>query len=125
MRKKRGGWTLRRSRLIRRLYNAQGRLCYLCGGPMFWPMSFNQTHAHVATLDHIVAASKGGGNLPPNLALAHKKCNSVKSDSQPKACELLFGRVIGAIMDGDDASLDAIVSGIVPGSLNDRFYPKE
>lgn len=61
----------------------QGR-CAICGKPM--PETRWQTpHATVwkklrPTFDHIRPRSKGGGDEPENLQLAHAACNKRKGD---------------------------------------------
>lgn len=37
-----------------------------------------------SSIDHIVPKSKGGTNRRDNLALAHKRCNQLKSDLMPQ-----------------------------------------
>ncbi len=53
-------------------------LCYLCGGEV--GRHPNDADSLKATLDHVVPQSKGGGNYPSNIRLAHSGCNKGKCD---------------------------------------------
>jgi hypothetical protein len=52
-------------------------------------------HGTVLTLDHVVAHSRGGSNLPGNLVTACKRCN----DSRGARTVPAFARVVAAYLD--------------------------
>lgn len=56
------------------IYERDGRICQLCGGPV--DLKLPWTDRWSATLDHIVPYSLGGADDPGNLRLAHRSCNS-------------------------------------------------
>ena len=51
--------------------------CYWCGrGMILVPAHGDKRQIeNMATIEHLVPRSQGGGDDPGNLALAHKKCN--------------------------------------------------
>lgn len=48
--------------------------CLLCNGPV----AFDPRTGEGASLEHIRARSRGGGEEPANLAVVHRSCNSEK-----------------------------------------------
>ena len=48
--------------------------CLICNGPL----AFDAKTGEGASLEHIRAKSRGGGDESDNLALAHLRCNSQK-----------------------------------------------
>lgn len=52
--------------------------CSLCGVLVDFSQSF--PHPLSPSVDHVLPLSRGGGNVPENLALAHLGCNMAKSD---------------------------------------------
>jgi 5-methylcytosine-specific restriction endonuclease McrA len=52
------------------LIRAHGCICALCGEPI--------ASRQEATLDHVIAASRGGSDTIENLQLAHESCNKRK-----------------------------------------------
>ena len=68
-----------RRRRRARLYEMQGGLCAICGGPMPAPGT-RRGHKRPATLDHKIPFSWGGSNGLWNLQLAHRRCNERKGD---------------------------------------------
>jgi 5-methylcytosine-specific restriction endonuclease McrA len=48
--------------------------CLICNGPI----AFDSRTGEGATLEHIQARSRGGGEEPENLAAVHAACNSEK-----------------------------------------------
>lgn len=71
--------------LVRRLAEAQGGKCSLCGKPI----SFDAAHASRPTIEHVVPRSRGGGNHK-NKLVAHSRCNLRKGSSMPTGCELVL-----------------------------------
>ena len=59
-----------------------GRRCAICGKKI---RSIDEL-----TVDHIVPRSKGGKNIISNCQLAHKSCNTRKSDTMPDKYEKLL-----------------------------------
>lgn len=57
-------------------------VCQLCGTPVDLDIAVPDPWA--ATLDHIVARTRGGSDHPDNLQLAHKRCNEQKADDLPQ-----------------------------------------
>lgn len=76
----------RRKFPLEELYKRDKGICYLCGGLCDWN---DKTVVDGVTVygnsypsrDHVVPKSKGGENSWNNLRLAHRLCNSLKSDS--------------------------------------------
>lgn len=56
-----------------------GSDCSLCGEPVDSARPF--PHPLSPSVDHVMPLSRGGGNTPENLALAHLSCNRAKSDT--------------------------------------------
>lgn len=56
--------------------------CHLCG---------KKVHASDIHLDHLVPLSKGGEHTARNLAVAHSRCNMIRSDGRLPAQLLLIG----------------------------------
>ncbi|HVF99886.1 MAG TPA: HNH endonuclease [Chloroflexia bacterium] len=59
-------------------FTRQGRLwvgkCLICNGPL----AFDACTGEGATLEHILARSRGGTDDPRNLGIAHASCNAEK-----------------------------------------------
>lgn len=72
-----------RNRIIRSLLRKQRHRCYLCGRTMLDPMKVSRLNLRGATIDHYTPLSRGGGDDPDNLRLAHRICNSAKGDTLP------------------------------------------
>ena len=72
------------------LYKRDAGRCWLCGGACDWN-DREQTSATIIcgdnypSIDHVVPLSKGGEHSWENVRLAHRICNSIKSDSNPPA----------------------------------------
>jgi 5-methylcytosine-specific restriction endonuclease McrA len=71
------------------IYQRDGWVCQLCNEPVdpLLPIS----HAWAATLDHIVCRSwtDAPDDSPSNLRLAHRWCNSVRSDERYYTVDVL------------------------------------
>lgn len=70
---------------VKRLYELEGGICYLCGEPT----DFNDyeirngsmvTGNRYPSIDHVIPLSKGGTHAWDNVRLAHRRCNILKSD---------------------------------------------
>lgn len=48
--------------------------CIICNGPI----RFEVATGEGATVEHIIPRSRGGGNDPLNLGIAHQRCNAEK-----------------------------------------------
>lgn len=59
-----------------------GWWCWLCGGAID-PAALRDS-AMGGTVDHLVPRSRGGGNEPGNLRLAHKRCNVRRGSHLPE-----------------------------------------
>ncbi len=49
------------------VFDRDGGICWLCDWPVVW---------EEATLDHVVPIAAGGADIPANVRLAHRSCNS-------------------------------------------------
>lgn len=79
---------------MRKLLVAQFGKCYLCGESIDPFTHYNDDRG--PSKDHVRPKSKGFvGDF--NQCLAHKRCNMIKGDRDPRPCELLFLAVTNAI----------------------------
>lgn len=70
----------------------QGDHCWYCGE--FMPEDDR-------TLEHLLAQSKGGGNDPANLVLAHEACNTLAADMSIADKVAMRERMRGALATGE------------------------
>lgn len=64
---------------LRKYAESVGANCSICGQPIDMTLKFPDPWS--ATTDHIIPVNKGGHpSDPDNLALAHFRCNRLKSD---------------------------------------------
>ena len=73
----------RKQALRRRLWAAQGGLCYYCGQPMnierlVGPVPREVGSDNDPTIDHKQPRSRGGADTSDNLVLACRRCNTLK-----------------------------------------------
>jgi 5-methylcytosine-specific restriction endonuclease McrA len=68
-----------KERIKQQLFVEQFGLCWLCDFPMRLPAS---KHKDSATVDHVIPVSKGGTNARANLRLAHRRCNTLRSNNE-------------------------------------------
>jgi 5-methylcytosine-specific restriction endonuclease McrA len=61
------------------IFVRDGGLCGICLEPV--DRDLPALHPQAATLDHAVPLSKGGLHIPENVQLAHRACNSLKSNA--------------------------------------------
>jgi len=70
-----------------RLWDAQNGHCCYCDCQMVSRLDLPNEQVHfpatLATLEHIVPKSLGGGTTQNNLALACRQCNQTKGDTPP------------------------------------------
>lgn len=67
----------RRAWLIRALINKHGGACAICGEQV----SLKEPDAEdYATIDHVIARSRGGPEDIANLRLAHRGCNEARGN---------------------------------------------
>lgn len=69
------------------LYNRDGGVCALCGKPCDYENYIFDGNIFIAgnaypSIDHIKPLSKGGSHTWNNVQLAHKQCNSIKSNKE-------------------------------------------
>lgn len=71
------------------IYERDGWVCQICSRPI--PIVLiDHRHPLSPTLDHVVPKSLGGGHESENLRLAHRLCNSIRSDeSNPSWRQLI------------------------------------
>ena len=70
---------------IERLMKRDGKRCYLCGGKVdikdISVIDNNMIHGDMyPSIDHVIPLSKEGTHTWDNVRLAHRLCNSIKSD---------------------------------------------
>lgn len=70
---------------LEKLYNRSTGVCALCGRPCDYEDYVFNGSVFIAgnrypSIDHIKPLSKGGSHTWDNVQLAHKQCNSIKSD---------------------------------------------
>lgn len=83
-----------KERVVSILRDYQENRCYLCGEPMA-PRSEMFAHDSIMpSLDHVLPKCRGGTNRLGNVALAHKRCNNVKADRVPTACEMFYAEAM-------------------------------
>lgn len=74
MRKPQSRRVLARRRKQLLALTAMADLCFYCREPMA------ENSQDPPTLEHLVSISRGGNNRPPNLRLAHRRCNETVGD---------------------------------------------
>lgn len=70
------------------LYERDGGVCYICGKPCDWEDKETIDGTVICgnsypSIDHVVPLARGGLHEWSNVKLAHRHCNSVKSDNIP------------------------------------------
>lgn len=65
----------------RMMARQRGR-CLLCNGLFVEYCGFNRNHPLLATVEHIVPLSCGGGHEDENIALSHAECNHRRGNSR-------------------------------------------
>lgn len=63
---------------VRDIFFRDKGICHLCEEKI----ALNQTDHWALTLDHVVPVSMGGGNVIPNLKIAHAWCNHARGDRE-------------------------------------------
>lgn len=76
-----GDWTIQ----LDKLYERDGGVCQICGEACDWDDYIVTSKAFIAgnrypSIDHIISLAKGGKHIWSNVQLAHRICNSLKSD---------------------------------------------
>lgn len=75
---------------LQKLYRRDGGVCYLCGGQCDWTDIEERDGVLIAgdsypSIDHVVPLAGEGKHEWKNVRLAHRICNTRKSDSPPVA----------------------------------------
>jgi len=65
-----------------RIAERDGWWCWVCGGAIEPEAPVDSPWR--ASIDHVVPRSRGGGNDPPNLRLAHRRCNVRRGSHLPE-----------------------------------------
>ena len=70
---------------LEKLYNRDNGICAICGGRCNYENYIFKDTTFIAgntypSIDHIKPLSKGGSHTWDNIQLAHKQCNSIKSN---------------------------------------------
>lgn len=70
---------------LQRLYKRDNGVCYICGLPCLWDDYKTENDTIIAgnwypSIDHVVPLSRNGKHAWCNVRLAHRICNSAKSD---------------------------------------------
>ncbi len=63
---------------VKKVYRKDKGVCQICGLEV--PFDTSSSNIWGATVDHIIPLSKGGKHSLSNCQLAHRMCNSIKSD---------------------------------------------
>ena len=66
--------------LRRAIYERDGWICQLCREPV--QERRDPTDMWAASIDHVIPRAHGGTHDPRNLRLAHRYCNSIRSDAR-------------------------------------------
>lgn len=77
-------------------WSVQNQRCYLCGRVFIDGLEKN--HWLRPTREHVFPKSGAGYGLHNNILLAHQRCNKLKADRPPHACEVLYLEVANEIM---------------------------
>jgi len=78
-----------------RLYARDGSICHICiqmtDHPSVWSIWKDKKEwlPNAPTVDHIIPLAKGGKHDWGNVALAHWRCNSLKSDTLPSGAVII------------------------------------
>ena len=72
-----------------KLYQKENGICYLCGGLCNWNDKEVRENTIICgnqypSIDHVIPLAKGGLHSWDNIRLAHRICNSLKSDNYDK-----------------------------------------
>jgi hypothetical protein len=65
-----------------RVADRDGWWCWLCGAAIDPAAPINSPHR--GTVDHLIPRSRGGGDEPTNLRLAHRRCNTRRGSHLPE-----------------------------------------
>lgn len=68
---------------IKRLFNQQNGLCWICECQMIYPDHTKKPNKFTATIDHIIPVSLGG-KFSDGAKAAHHWCNSARGNEDPK-----------------------------------------
>lgn len=74
--------------LRKRLWKAQGGLCFYCDKPMLLNAGY-MWHGLLPSKEHLKPRSEGGTHNADNIVLAHRKCNSLRGSRPLTAQEVL------------------------------------
>ena len=78
-RRKNSAWTAESKTIsLKKLYERDNGVCWLCGGRCNYSKDSNDPD--YPTIDHVIPIAKGGKDTWENIRLAHRRCNSLKSD---------------------------------------------
>lgn len=61
-----------------KLYMRDGGVCHICGKQV--NMNTNTNDDEYGSIDHLIPLSKGGTHTWGNVSLAHRRCNTIKSN---------------------------------------------
>lgn len=72
---------------LKELYKRDKGICYICGNKCDYEDYTYRGNTFIAgnyypSIDHVIPISKGGTDDWNNLKLAHRLCNSIKSDKE-------------------------------------------
>lgn len=77
-----GDWSIS----LEKLYDRDKGICHICGEVCDWSDKTNRNGTIIAgnkypSIDHVIALANGGKHEWNNVRLAHRICNSIKSDN--------------------------------------------
>jgi hypothetical protein len=62
-------------------YDSGIRRCPICSVQMVWKANPNNLQRNLATVDHIIPKSKGGGDTPGNMFVMCRSCNETRGNT--------------------------------------------
>lgn len=72
---------------LREVAERDGWRCHLCGKKV--PDRPSAVNPLDPTIDHLIPLSAGGEHVPENVALAHRRCNSIRQHTGPAQLRLV------------------------------------
>ncbi len=76
----------------KRLFIKQEGECVICGGLMV--LDGDTTDPSYATIEHIIAKSKGGSDKGFNICLTHGRCNNVRKSKDFNKFRAKYGAIL-------------------------------
>lgn len=90
---------MKKGGLVDRLWEAQGKLCPVCGDQLF-----RKSRRHFQrgwSLEHVWPKSRYAYHASGNLLVSHVACNNGKADRDPTGCEVIMLHAANARLGAD------------------------